>query len=125
MEHSQRFLNLINEKRHHIRELPPEEVQSRITNKDALLIDTREDHEWERGHIPGATHLSKGLIERDIEKLAPDLDKEIILYCGGGYRSVLAADSLKQMGYTNVRSMIGGWKAWLVRGLPIEGGEHN
>ena len=77
-----------------------------------IVIDTREDREWNAGHIEGAIHIGKGIIERDIEKHVPDLNADIILYCGGGYRSMLAADALQKMGYTNVRSMSGGWREW-------------
>jgi rhodanese-related sulfurtransferase len=122
MAHSERFLNLVEEKRLKVKEVSPEEALEKIrSGKDLLVIDTREDHEWERGHIAGATHLGKGILERDIEGVAPELDKEIILYCGGGFRSVLAADALTQMGYTNVSSMASGWRGWQARGYPVEG----
>jgi rhodanese-related sulfurtransferase len=123
MQHSERFTKLVESKRLQVREISPEETMQKLEKgEDVLVIDTREDHEWERGHVRGATHLSKGLIERDIEGLSPDLDREIILYCGGGYRSVLAADALKEMGYTNVKSMATGWRGWQARGYPVEGG---
>jgi rhodanese-related sulfurtransferase len=124
MKHSERFLRLVDAARVRVREISPEETQERIAQRDnVLLIDSREDHEWERGHIVGATHLSRGILERDVEGVAPDLRQEIIVYCGGGFRSILAADSLAQMGYSNVRSMATGWKGWQVRGLPIAGTE--
>src|SRR5690606_24241795 len=85
------------------------------------LVDVREDHEWAKGHIPGAVHLGRGIIERDIERIFPDPDTEIVLYCGGGYRSALVADNLQKMGYTNVASMDGGWRGWLEAGFDIEG----
>lgn len=85
-----------------------------------LLIDTREESEWNAGHIPGAIHLGKGIIERDIEKTAPDKSATLVLYCGGGFRSALAADNLQKMGYSNVISMDGGWKAWIEAGQPVE-----
>ena len=85
-----------------------------------LLVDVREDHEWNQDHLPGSIHLSKGIIERDIEKMIPDTGGEIVLYCGGGYRSALAADSLQRMGYTNVISMDGGFTAWRDAGYPLE-----
>lgn len=88
--------------------------------KQFVLIDVREDAEWEKGHIPGATHLSKGIIERDIENTVADKDQEIVLYCGGGSRSVLAADNLKKMGYKNVVSMDGGWRGWLKAGYSTQ-----
>jgi rhodanese-related sulfurtransferase len=123
MEHSEKFLKLVNDAKAHVREVSVDEVNARREKgEELLLIDTREDHEWDRGHIPGATHLSKGIIERDIEKMVPDENREIILYCGGGFRSALAADALKRMGYHNVRSMAGGWKAWQAHGLPVEQG---
>ncbi|MBC8145092.1 MAG: sulfurtransferase [bacterium] len=122
MNHSERFLRIVDAARVRVREISPEEALTRIEKRDnVLLIDTREDHEWERGYVAGAMHLSRGLLERDIEKVAPDTAQEIILYCGGGFRSILAADSLAQMGYTNVRSMSTGWKGWQVRGLPVAG----
>ena len=101
------------------------EEDYRITKKkiDAgeklILIDTREDAEWARGHIPGAIHLSKGIIERDIEKTIPDKDATIVLYCGGGFRSALAADNVQKMGYRNVISMDGGWRGWTESAFPI------
>jgi rhodanese-related sulfurtransferase len=91
------------------------------TESKARLIDVREDDEWRAGHAAGAEHLGKGIIERDIEVAAPDKSAELILYCGGGYRSALVADVLQQMGYTNVYSMAGGWKAWKDSSAPIEG----
>ena len=87
-----------------------------------VLIDTREDHEWEAGHLPGAVHLSKGVIERDIEKTVPDKDTPLVLQCGGGFRSALAADNLQKMGYTNVVSLDGGYRGWVQKGLPVERG---
>ena len=84
-----------------------------------ILVDLREDYEWAKGHLPGAVHLGKGIIERDIEQRVPDTNTKVILYCGGGFRSALVADNLQKMGYNNVESMDGGWKAWLEAGLPI------
>jgi len=84
------------------------------------LVDVREDNEWARGHLPGAVHLGKGIIERDIEQVIPDKSAEIVLYCGGGFRSALAADNLRKMGYTNCISMDGGWRAWTAAGFPTE-----
>ncbi|GAB5535405.1 MAG: hypothetical protein Rubg2KO_16540 [Rubricoccaceae bacterium] len=85
-----------------------------------MLVDVREQAEWDRGHLPGAIHLGKGVIERDIEAAVPDLHGELVLYCGGGYRSVLAADALQRMGYTHVVSMAGGWRVWTAEGYPTE-----
>jgi rhodanese-related sulfurtransferase len=113
MEHSEGFLNLVNDAKTRVREVTVAETQQRMSeNKEVKLIDVREDNEWNEAHAAGAIHLGKGVIERDIEKTVPDKDAELILYCGGGYRSALATDSLQKMGYTNVWSMAGGWKAW-------------
>ena len=113
MKHSKGFLKLVKDAKGRIREVKVAKAQKRLAkNPDAKLIDVREDNEWEAGHAAGATHLSKGIIERDIETAVPDKDTELILYCGGGYRSALAADALQRMGYTNVWSMAGGWRAW-------------
>jgi rhodanese-related sulfurtransferase len=113
MEHSEGFLNLVNDAKTRVREVTVAETQQRISeNKEVKLIDVREDNEWNEAHAAGSIHLGKGIIERDIEKTVPDKDAELILYCGGGYRSALATDSLQKMGYTNVWSMAGGWKAW-------------
>jgi rhodanese-related sulfurtransferase len=121
MEHSEGFLSIVNDARGRIRETTPEQVQRKREMGESLhLIDVREDNEWEKGHAAGATHLSKGIIERDIEKTIPDRDAQIVLYCGGGYRSALAADALQKMGYTNVLSMDGGWKRWRELGYPVE-----
>jgi rhodanese-related sulfurtransferase len=123
MDHSEKFVKLVNEAKAQVREVSVDEVNARRERgEEMLLIDTREDHEWDRGHIPGAIHLSKGIIERDIENMVPDEGREIILYCGGGFRSALAAESLQKMGYTNVRSMSGGWRAWQAHGLEVEEG---
>ncbi len=91
------------------------------SGEDFELVDTREAHEYKEGHLPRARHLSKGVIERDIEDEIEETDKEIVLYCGGGYRSALAADNLKKMGYTNVKSMAGGWRSWNEMGFETEG----
>jgi rhodanese-related sulfurtransferase len=113
MKHTEGFLAVVNDAKSRIRELTVAETQQRLDqNADAKLIDVREDNEWEAAHAAGATHLGKGIIERDIETTIPDKTTELILYCGGGYRSALAADALQRMGYTNVYSMAGGWKAW-------------
>ncbi len=123
MKHSEGFLKLVDEAKERIREVTVEEARGKIAaGKGAVrLIDVREDHEWQAGHAQGAQHLSKGIIERDIEAEVPDKDAEIILYCGGGFRSALAADALERMGYRNVYSMAGGWKAWRDAGAPTGG----
>lgn len=121
MEHSQGFLKVVADAKKRIRETTPEEVSRRQQAGDHFVfVDVREDKEWDNGHASGAIHLGKGVIERDIERTVPDHDAEIILYCGGGYRSALAADALQQMGYTNVVSMDGGWSRWTALGLPVE-----
>lgn len=120
-KHSPRFLDLINSVRVNIRECTVQDVKSRQEGGDSfVLIDVREDHEWQAGHLPRAEHLGKGIIERDIEERFPDVDAELILYCGGGFRSALAADALQKMGYTNVISMDGGFRGWKEAGYPIE-----
>jgi len=122
MKHTEGFLKIVNDSKSRIKEVNVEETKSRLTaNPNAKLIDVREDNEWDRAHAKGAVHLGKGIIERDIETEVPDKSTELILYCGGGYRSALAADALQQMGYTNVFSMAGGWKAWKESGSDIEG----
>ena len=121
MKHSDGFLNLVNDAKARIREVSVAETQQRLReNRDAKLIDVREDNEWDAAHAAGAIHLGKGIIERDIETTVPDKNTELILYCGGGYRSALAADVLERMGYTNVFSMAGGWKAWQEAGGEVE-----
>jgi len=121
MKHSEGFLKVVDDAKSRIREVTVAETQARMKeNAGAKLIDVREDNEWDAAHAAGAIHLGKGIIERDIETTVPDKDTELILYCGGGYRSALAADVLQQMGYTNVFSMAGGWKAWKESGAEIE-----
>ena len=121
MKHSEGFLKLVNDARNRIREVTVDETKERMkANPTVRLIDVREDNEWAAGRAAGSTHLAKGIIERDIEAEVPHKGAELILYCGGGYRSALAADVLQQMGYTNVFSMAGGWKAWKDSGAPIE-----
>ena len=120
MQHSEGFLKVVNDAKSRIREISPAETQRRLDQGDTfLLIDVREDHEWDKGRAKGARHLGKGIIERDIESQVPDHNAEIVLYCGGGYRSALAADALQKMGYTRVLSMSGGYKEWVATGLPI------
>jgi rhodanese-related sulfurtransferase len=121
MEHSPGFLKLVDGARGRVRETTPEEVRKRQEAGESFhLVDVREDNEWQKGHASGAIHMGKGIIERDIEKSIPDHDAEIVLYCGGGYRSALAADALQQMGYRNVISMDGGWKRWRELDYPTE-----
>jgi rhodanese-related sulfurtransferase len=123
MDHSKGFLNLVNDAKKRVRETTPEAVRRRQeTGEPFRLVDVREDNEWERGRALGAVHIGKGILERDIERAIPDRDEEIILYCGGGFRSALAADTLAKMGYTNVVSMDGGWKRWRELGYPVESG---
>jgi rhodanese-related sulfurtransferase len=122
MEHSEGFLKLAEEARRRIREISVEETMERMNSGDELqLIDVREDNEWEKGHARSALHLGKGIIERDIERIVPNKGMELILYCGGGYRSALAAEALQRMGYYDVSSMAGGWRAWKEAGAPVEG----
>ena len=120
MEHSEGFLKIVGDARTRVREIDVAAALERL-RAGARLIDVREDNEWERGHAAGAEHLGRGVIERDIERAVPDRDAELILYCGGGYRSALAADNLGRMGYTNVHSLAGGWRAWKEAGAPVEG----
>jgi rhodanese-related sulfurtransferase len=123
MKHSEGFLKLVNDAKTRIREVTVDETRQRMLSDNTVrLIDVREDNEWEAGHAAGSSHLGKGIIERDIEAEVPDKSTEVILYCGGGYRSALVADVLQQMGYTNVFSMAGGWKAWKDSGAPTQAG---
>lgn len=120
MQHTEGFLRLAGDARARVREIGVEETRRRlVSNSAARLIDVREDHEWHNGHAAGAEHIGRGIIERDIETRCPDKNTELILYCGGGYRSALAADNLQRMGYKNVYSMNGGWKAWADSGAPV------
>ena len=121
MKHSEGFLRLVDDAKSRIREVSAGETQQRMRDdSNATLIDVREDNEWNEAHAKGAIHLGKGIIERDVENTIPDKNTELILYCGGGYRSALAADALQKMGYTNVFSMAGGWRAWKETGGEIE-----
>ena len=119
-QHSPGFLKIVDDAKTRIREVSVEETREALDSESARVIDVREDNEWNEAHIKGAEHLSKGIIERDIETFAPNKSSDLILYCGGGYRAALAADSLQRMGYKNVRSMAGGWRAWNAAGNPIE-----
>ena len=123
MPHSPQFLKLVDEARKKVKETNVADVKHRAdAGEKFLLVDVREDNEWANGHIPGAIHLGKGIIERDIEQVVPDTSTNVILYCGGGFRSALVADNLQKMGYTNVESMDGGWRGWTSAGLPIAKG---
>ena len=122
-KHSPRFLQLVNDAKSRIRETNVQEVKQRLDRGERFqLIDVREESEWAKGHLPGALHLGKGIIERDVEQRFPDTNQELVLYCGGGFRSALAADNLQKMGYANVKSMDGGWRGWTEAGLPVERG---
>src|SRR3954463_9802558 len=113
-----RFQKLVQDAKTRITEISPEEA-AREVDRGALLIDVREDEDWQAGHVPGAAHLSRGTIELEIEEAAPALETPIICHCGGGSRSALVAESLQRMGYTNVKSIAGGFKAWKAAGLPV------
>ncbi len=120
MKHSPGFLRLVEDAKTRIRETNVQEVKRRLdANERFHLVDVREESEWARGHLPHAIHLSKGTIERDIEGAIPDKDAPIVLYCGGGFRSALAADNLRKMGYTNGISMDGGWRGWNEAGYAV------
>ena len=118
-DHPEGFLKLVKEAETRIKEEDFRDIKKKLdAGEPMIIIDTREDNEWARGHIPNAVHLGKGVIERDIEKAIPDKDATLVLYCGGGYRSALAADNLQKMGYRNVISMDGGWRGWTEAGFP-------
>jgi len=118
-DHSEGFIRLVKEAKTRIKEEDFRNIKKKLdAGEPMIIIDTREDNEWARGHIPNAVHLGKGVIERDIEKTIPDKDATVVLYCGGGYRSALAADNLQKMGYRNVISMDGGWRGWTEAGFP-------
>ena len=120
MDHSPGFLKLVNEARPHVREITLEQARERLAqNPRAVLLDVREDLEWQNGHAAQAQHLGKGVLERDLEKMIPDPDTEVIMYCGGGYRSVLTCDVAQRMGYRNVVSLIGGYKALVAQSWPL------
>ncbi len=119
MAHSPEFLKLVNEAKARVKETNVTDVKGRLDGGEKLqLVDVREDNEWAAGHLPGAIHLGRGIIERDIEERVPQRDAKLVLYCGGGFRSALVAENLQKMGYSNVESMDGGWKGWLHAGLP-------
>jgi rhodanese-related sulfurtransferase len=120
MEHSEKFLRIVEDARTRIREIGPAEVKRKLDAGEHFhLVDVREENEWVKGRLPGARHLGKGVLERDIEKAIPDTDAEIVLYCGGGFRSALAADNLRKMGYTRVFSLVDGWRGWTAAGYPV------
>lgn len=123
MKHSPGFLKIVEDAKSRVREISIDEVRRKLESGNAKLIDVREDSEWAAGHARGAQHLGRGVIERDIEQSVPDKNAELILYCGGGFRSALATDSLQKMGYTNISSMAGGWRGWQAAGGPIETGK--
>lgn len=117
--HSPGFLALVNDAKSRVREVNIDQYQ-KMPREGHVLVDIREDREWSDGHAAGSIHMGKGVIERDIESEIPDRSTTLVLYCGGGYRSALAADALQKMGYTNVISLDGGWRAWNQAGLPVE-----
>src|SRR5438874_9833605 len=122
-QHAPRFLNIVDDAKKRIRELTVADVKAKLDRGEKfVLVDVREESEWNNGHLPGAVHLGKGIIERDVEQRVPDTKAELVLYCGGGFRSALAADNLQKMGYTNVCSMDGGVRGWREQGLPLVGG---
>jgi len=123
LKHSPGFLKLVDDAKSRVREVSVDETRRKLEDGKARLIDVREESEWEAGHARGAQHLGKGVIERDIEERVPDKKAELILYCGGGFRSALSADNLQKMGYTNVASMAGGWRAWQDAGSPVDKGK--
>jgi rhodanese-related sulfurtransferase len=121
MAHSSKFLALVNDAKSRVKETNVAEVKRRMDAGEKLvLVDVREESEWAQGHLPGAIHLGKGIIERDIEQRVPDTSMKLILYCGGGFRSALTADNLQKMGYSGVESMDGGWKGWKDAGYPTQ-----
>src|SRR5436305_12428950 len=119
-QHPPRFLQLVNDAKKRVKETNVDEVRAKIGRGEKfVLVDVREESEWAKDHLPGAIHLGKGVIERDVEESVPDLNASVVLYCGGGYRSALAADNLQQMGYRNVFSMDGGIREWREKGFPL------
>lgn len=121
MEHSPGFLKIVTQERPYVKEITLTQARERLEkNAQLILVDVREDHEWEKGHAVEAIHLGKGILERDLEKAVPDLEAELVMYCGGGYRSVLTASVAQKMGYRNVFSLIGGYKAMVQAGWPMK-----
>ncbi len=124
MDHSPGFLKVVNEAKKHVEEISVAEARARLANNsNIVLLDVREDHEWEAGHAEQAVHLGKGILERDLEKMYPDKNAEIIMYCGGGFRSALTADAAQRMGYRNVFSLAGGYKAMVMADWPMKRGD--
>jgi len=124
MHHSPGFLKLVHEAKHHVKEISIAEARARIdADPKIILMDVREDHEWHDGHAVEAVHLGKGILERDLEKKLPDPDTEIIMYCGGGFRSALTADAAQKIGYRKVHSLIGGYKGMVEAGWLMKSGE--
>jgi rhodanese-related sulfurtransferase len=122
-QHSPRFLKLVEEAKRNVREVTVDDIKARLDRNEKFhLIDVREESEWAKDHLPGAIHLGKGILERDIEQRIPDPAAPLVLYCGGGFRSALAADNLRKMGYTNVESMDGGIRDWRAKGYPLTPG---
>src|SRR5262245_24912737 len=122
-QHSPRFLKIVDDARKRVREMTVDKVKAMLDGGDKfILVDVREESEWARDHLPGAVHLGKGIIERDVEQRFPDLATPLVLYCGGGFRSALAADNLQRMGYTDVISMDGGIRGWREKGFPLTQG---
>lgn len=123
MDHSPGFLKLVAEAKRHVNEISVAEARAKLAaNSKVVLLDVREDHEWQTGHAVEAAHLGKGILERDLEKLHPDPDTEIIMYCGGGFRSALTCDAAQKMGYKRVHSLIGGYKGMVAAGWPMKSG---
>ena|SRR5215469_8361369 len=124
MDHAPGFLKIVNEARPRVNEITVEQARERLAqNSKAVLMDVREDHEWQKQHAKEAVHLGKGIFERDLENMFPDPKTEILMYCGGGYRSVLTADAAQQMGYQNVFSIMGGYKALVNANWPMKTGD--
>ena len=121
MGHAAKFLAIVNDAKKRVKETNVQDVKRRMdAGEKMIVVDVREESEWANGHLPGAIHLGKGIIERDIEGRVPDTSAKLVLYCGGGFRSALSADNLQKMGYTNVESMDGGWKGWVSAGYPTQ-----
>jgi len=121
MAHAPKFLAIVNDAKKRVKETTVQDVKHRLDSGEKMIIvDVREESEWANGHVPGAIHLGKGIIERDIEARVPDTSAKLVLYCGGGFRSALSADNLQKMGYTNVESMDGGWKGWIAAAYPTQ-----
>ena len=124
MDHSPGFLKVVNDAKSRVHEITIEQARERLKqNPKTVLLDVREDHEWQKGYAAEAIHLGKGILERDLERLYPDPNTEIIMYCGGGFRSALTCDAAQQMGYRNVHSLAGGYKALVQSGWPMKSGE--